>query len=330
METPRTPSVSSLPVQLAAEAASRWDLDPASLEFVSATKNVVYRASLNAQPVYLRLTAADFHSVVENQAECDFLAYLDQVGLAVAMPLRSQRDRMVEALEDKGGLWSASLFANAPGDEIRPNDPRYTAAFVTEWGASLGRMHRAATEFRPVAGWERPDWEQDFWLRNALKFLPRDDLRARAEYETVCAVLHELPATATSYGMTHGDFAPQNFRYDPARGITAFDFGNCGYHWFMWDVATALSLVLWDEASHKAWFFEHFMAGYRREFEPGLELIAQLDWFLRLRMLVVYLARLWWFGPDPTPAQVATLARIRANVHDPVSWQQTAAPTWRG
>ncbi|MCB0157570.1 MAG: phosphotransferase [Caldilineaceae bacterium] len=316
--------------QLLAAVAARWPLDPAQLAQVSRAGNIVYRAALNGQTVYLRLTEPSFRTPVDNQAECDFLSYLNREGVAVALPVPSQRDREVEPIEVGDGIWSASVFAEAPGTWVKPGDALYTAAFVEQWGATLGRIHRAAHTFRPVAGWERGDWDEDFWLAQVDTLLPPDDDITRGELAQIAAALRSLPQTDATYGMTHGDFGPQNFRYDPAHGITAFDFGNCGYHWYMWDIAVALSLALWEDDAHKAWFRTHLLDGYAAVFPEGLELLDHLDWFLRLRMIVVYLSRLWWFGPQPDRAQQATLARIHANVRTPVRWERVAAPTWRG
>lgn len=315
---------------LSTAIAERWPIHAAQLEEVSRAGNIVFRTQLNARTVYLRLTEPGFRSPVENQAECDFLSYLNREGVAVALPIPSQRDREVEPIETDDGVWSASVFAEAPGSWVKPGDSLYTSAFVEEWGAALARIHRAASSFRPVAGWERGDWDEDFWLLRMAELLPAEDAAARAEMEQIAAALRTLPQTPATYGMTHGDFGPQNFRYDPPRGITAFDFGNCGYHWYMWDIAVAFSLVLWENDDDKARFRGHFLEGYAGIFPEGLDLMEHLDWFLRLRMIIVYLSRLWWFGAEPNPEQQATLARIRANVLTPVSWERVAAPTWRG
>lgn len=313
-----------------AVAGARWGLQPAEIEPIHTGEyrhtgtHFVYRVGYDGRPAMLRITVPGLRSPLENQAECDFLSHLNREGVAVALPLPSHRDREVEPIEAADGLWSASLFTEAPGRLIGATDAAYTATFVEEWGATLGRMHRAASIFRPVAGWERGDWDEAYWLRHALLLLPPDDRRAHMEFDLVTAALRDLPQTQTTYGMTHGNFGPQHVRYDPEHGMTALDFADCGFHWYVWDIAVAMSQALRQSDDQKAWFRRHFLAGYAREFAPGLELIEQLDWFLRLRMLELYLSRLWWFGPKPTPEEQAVLTRLRADVHRPVSWAAVA------
>ncbi|MEZ4613010.1 MAG: hypothetical protein R2838_22675 [Caldilineaceae bacterium] len=59
--------------------------------------------ALGGQTVYLRLTGPSFRTPVENQAECDFLSHLNR-GVAVALPIPSQRDRDVEPIEGRRHL----------------------------------------------------------------------------------------------------------------------------------------------------------------------------------------------------------------------------------
>lgn len=315
---------------LAEQAAAKWGLAATALEPVSSGGNIIYRARLDHEAVYLRLTEPDFRTVAESQAECDFLDHLERHGVRLAAPIPSRDDRVVEPLETPAGFWSASLFTEAPGRHVVRTDAFWSDTFVEDWGRALGRIHRAATTFEPVSGWERSEWDEDFWLRQAALYLPPAENRSRLEYERVMAYFQDLPTSPTTYGMTHGDFAPANFRYTPDMGITVFDFGNCGNHWFMWDVAVSLSIVLWEADDEKEAFRRLLVDGYTKEFGADALMFEHLDWFLRLRMLVVYLSRHWWFGADPTPEQQVILQRIRANIDTPVSWSKLTAPTWRG
>jgi Ser/Thr protein kinase RdoA (MazF antagonist) len=313
---------------LAETAAALWQIDPATLAPVSSRAHAVYAGRLEGNPVYLRLTNPQFRSFIETQAECDFLAHLEHQGVAVAAPLRSARERHVETVAaggEAGPEWSAVVFGEAPGAEVTYGSEAWNDAFVTAWGQALGRVHQAALAWRPVAGWERKHWDEDYWIRNAYLLLPAEDTHALVQYEVLMAYFRDLPRTPETYAMTHGDFAPQNFRYDPVRGITAFDFANAGYHWLMWDLATSLSFGLRLGQSERHRFRTALIRGYGAEFPAGLAHMEQLDWFLRLRVFYVYLSRLWWFGPQPTPEQQRILAHWRRLIDQPIRWRNDPA-----
>ncbi|MEZ4613009.1 MAG: phosphotransferase [Caldilineaceae bacterium] len=130
-----------------------------------------------------------------------------------------------------------------------------------------------------------------FRLAQADTLLPPDDDVTRDELAQIAAALRTLPQTDATYGMTHGDFGPQNFRYDPVHGITAFDFGNCGYHWYLWDIAVASARPCGRTRSIRRGSGTHLgglCCGLSGRAGPA----RSSDWFLRLRMIIVYLSRL--------------------------------------
>jgi Ser/Thr protein kinase RdoA (MazF antagonist) len=126
--------------------------------------------------------------------------------------------------------------------------------------------------------------------------------------------------TAETYGMTHADFGPRNFNYHPELGIIAFDFGNCCYHWYISDLAIALSTLRRWPSDERDRYRDWLLAGYQEVFPIDGELLANISWFFRLRILYVYLDRLMLFGPTPTAEQQATLHELRRNVHERFEW----------
>ena len=91
-----------------------------------------------------------------------------------------------------------------------------------------------------------------------------------------------------------------------------FDFGNCCHHWFVSDVVISLSTLrrLPERDQYRDWL----LTGYRRVRPlegPAWEARA---WFMRLRVLYVYLSRLRKFGRQPTPEERQTLEVLRALV----------------
>jgi Ser/Thr protein kinase RdoA (MazF antagonist) len=111
--------------------------------------------------------------------------------------------------------------------------------------------------------------------------------------------------------------------------LSSIDFGNCGQHWFMWDIAISLSVVLWLPYVEQSQIRHWLLAGCKSMLPIVPEMLAELDWFLRLRMIYVYLSRLWWFGERPTSHQQLVLDHLRYLVHHPVTWDNVNAPSWR-
>ena len=64
------------------------------------------------------------------------------------------------------------------------------------------------------------------------------------------------------------------------------------------------------------------LAGYQEVVPIDEQLLADISWFLRLRILYVYLDRLMLFGATPTAEQQATLNELRRSVHERFEWDR--------
>ena len=116
------------------------------------------------------------------------------------------------------------------------------------------------------------------------------------------AELHALPKNVDSYGLIHNDFNDGNFTVDYDNGdITVFDFDDCCYFWFMYDMACAWEggigrvarRPLAERRDYMERYMEQVMTGYERENHLSDDWLARLPLFLRLIQLqeLTYYAR---------------------------------------
>jgi Ser/Thr protein kinase RdoA (MazF antagonist) len=259
---------------------------------------------INGTTHFLRLTRQSFRNIDDVTDELSFLYHLCSHGVRVAMPVPSIHNRSVERVGD----YLASLFRRSPGLRVRPEARLWNRAFFREWGRTLAFQHQAAGTFcNLLSGW-RQDWRRDPVLVEGLIYIRTNDEQLAHCADAILAELDLQGGALGEVGMIHADLAPQNFRYDPEIGITAFDFDNCCRHWLLYDMAVALSVlrVRPEREQLVQWIFE----GYRdlRPFpgDPGL-----LRLLLRLRLLYVYCDRLYSFGVTPGPEQTNILRGFR-------------------
>ena len=103
--------------------------------------------------------------------------------------------------------------------------------------------------------------------------------------------MHALPKDADAYGLTHNDFNDVNFIVDYDNGdITVFDFDDCCYFWFMYDLACAweggigraMCQPLAERIAFMDRYMEQVMIGYSRENILSAEWLDRMPLFLRL------------------------------------------------
>ena len=125
---------------------------------------------------------------------------------------------------------------------------------------------------------------------------------SRQKYDRLIAELHALPKDVDSYGLIHFDFNDGNFTVDYDNGdITVFDFDDCCYFWFMFELASAwesgIGWVMFRPLAERKDFMDRYMEqvmeGYTRENTLSSEWLDRLPLFLRLVQMqeLVYYAQ---------------------------------------
>jgi Ser/Thr protein kinase RdoA (MazF antagonist) len=102
--------------------------------------------------------------------------------------------------------------------------------------------------------------------------------------------LESVNESAGSWGLIHGDFERTNFTIDGGV-IRPYDFDDACYHWYVADIAHALWAFRGAPRSDRGQFLDWFLDGYRERSPIGTDVREQLSWFVRLRSLSLFVAR---------------------------------------
>ncbi len=260
--------------------------------------NLVYHYMYEGQPRVLRLTYRPDRPLEMIQAELHFVEYLAAGGVRVSRPVPSINGKLIEVIHGGGIPFLAVSFARGRGMRVPDNGYRYREGVPIEeyfqnWGQTLGQMHRLAKFYQPLSNAiRRPEWHQ--WEYNrAFPYGERLPI-IQQKYEQLVADLHALPREVDSYGLIHNDFNDGNFTVDYDNGdITVFDFDDCCYFWFMYDIACAweggIGRTMFRPLEERRAFMGHYMeqvlTGYHRENTLSAEWLARLPLFLRLTQM---------------------------------------------
>ena len=246
----------------------------------------------------LRISSLEDRTEEEYLAETEFVHYLASNGAPVADVIPSVRGRLVECVEEGGQKHYASLFAYAKGIMLWEKGYRYReGALLEEYfynaGKALGAIHRVSKTYRAVH--RRRDYFEKYNMETIGRLIPdayrdlKDAIARRLE------AFRSLPADRKDYGLVHFDFSDINFHIDMDTGkITAFDFDNCMYCWYMYDLAN-----LWvcgtgwcrgerdpeKRMEYMHHYFNTVLEGYRSETEVSEELLAKLPLFIDMVLI---------------------------------------------
>ena len=214
------------------------------LTLLNRSENETWRAG----DLILRLHRKGYHTRPEIASELAWLTALqDLPGLNTTRPIPGAQGLVTE-------LDGRFLVAFAPieGQELQPGDD------LARWFAPLGeitaRLHLQSRQWSPPRGFTRKRWDvetilgpQPHWGHwRQAQGLDRDGeaLLARAT-EALAAKLHAYGTGPEVFGLIHADLRLANLMVD-GDCLTAIDFDDCGFGWWAYDLAAALSFIETD------------------------------------------------------------------------------------
>lgn len=257
--------------------------------------NLVYQYERDGQQRVLRISYRPDRSVESIQAELHFVNYLAESGVRASRPVLSENGNFLEVIYAEDIPFVAVSFVKGRGMRVPDNNYRYRAGvpiqeYFQNWGQVLGQMHRLTKTYKPLSHIiRRPEWYTweyftGFPMGERLPVIQK-------KYNQLIAELHSLPKDGDSYGLIHFDFNDGNFTVDYDNGnITVFDFDDCCYFWFMYDLSCAweggIGRISYRPLAERQAFMDRYMddvmEGYTRENILSQTWLNRLPIFLRL------------------------------------------------
>ncbi|TYO91234.1 phosphotransferase enzyme family protein [Oceanicella actignis] len=280
-------------------AAPEWGLSPRTrVRLLNVSENATFLAEdpEAPAPLVVRVHRPGYHTAREIASELAWIEAIRRDGAArAAAPVARRDGRLAAPLPADEGARLAVAFAFVPGAEPAPSAD--LAPDFARLGAITARLHLHAR------AWRRPDWfarkRWDFETTLGARALwgdwraaPGLTPEARAALERASDALRAALAAygdgADRFGLIHADLRLANLLVcDDA--IAVIDFDDCGFGWFAYDFAAAISFIErepWIPALQEAW-----LEGYARvaPLPPGMRRIMPAMIMLRRMLLTAWL-----------------------------------------
>jgi len=279
--------------QILDEALKRYGITPDTVRPLDGFESFIYEYEKDGQGYVLRISHSLRRTTDMIGGEVDWINYLADHGVPAARAVLSERGRLVETMAARDGYFLAVAFKQAPG--TYPCREDWERGLIAQVGQLVGRMHALTKDYQP----SEPRFKRREWYEDAdgfaAKYLPPSEATVIGKYNALVEYLHTLPKDRDSYGLVHIDVHGMNF-YVHQGQITLFDFDDCQYAWFAYDVAMALFYTLphhcvgEENVAFARDTFRLFMDGYRRENTLAPEWLKRIPLFMKLREIDLYIA----------------------------------------
>ncbi|HWF75478.1 MAG TPA: phosphotransferase [Solirubrobacteraceae bacterium] len=297
--------------ELAHAALGPFGLGPgATVTLCNVSENHTYRVEDGAgeRSYALRVHRPGYRSLEEIRSE---LVWMDALGAdGVVRPPRAL------AAADGSRVVSVSTAGLAPRhvvvfewlDGVAPDlDAGEAATRQFEiLGATSARMHGHVGVWDHPADFRRPRWDYDTTIgplghwglwQDGLGIGPEERRQLGRLDATIAARLQAFGEWPERFGLIHADMRLANLLVDAGQ-VHVIDFDDCGFSWYMYDFATAVSFI--EDHPRVPELRDAWVAGYRsvRELEPAAE--AELETFVMLRrlLLVAWIGSHHTFAPE--------------------------------
>jgi Ser/Thr protein kinase RdoA (MazF antagonist) len=260
------------------------------LTSIDTNTDVVFEFDRDDRSYVLKLVHSSQATFEQVCGEVDWINYLAKHGLSVSQPVPSRSGNLAERVKAGSTHFTVMVYEKGRGVLVRYEDDEYNSVLYRRCGQFVGRMHALAKTYTPSSpGWRRPPWYE---LMTKEHFHVAPGI-INHKKQSLIEHLHTLPRDRDGFGLTHGDFHAYNFLVNED-DITVFDFAECHYSWFAYEIATILYHVLDlpyegpDYDRFGRFFIEHFMQAYKKENRLDTSWEKEMIGFLRLREILIY------------------------------------------
>ncbi len=274
------------------QARQCYGIAPGHIRFLESVESFLYEFEKDGREYILRIGHSLRRTVNQIRGELDWINYLAAGGVSVAHAIPSPQGNLVETVADgQGGHFLVTAFIKAPGAPPGEHDQWRNEALFEDYGRLIGRMHRLSKKYRPPdPAWRRPEWDDPINL-DFERWLPPSEAIILQKFRQLMPHLQALPKSQDSYGLIHQDAHAGNFFLDGNGAFTLFDFDDCVYGWYAYDLAMVLFYAITnrnDTVQFGPRFWHPFMQGYRPENYLDPVWLPEIPYFMKLREIDLY------------------------------------------
>ena len=281
-------------------ALPMWSLsEKTEISLLNLSENATWllRESERGQRMVLRVHRPGYHTDGEIRSELAWILALGRSGaVQTPSPIAGRDGVLLQSLPDKDGILQAVLFEHVEGAEPSPEGD------LPEWfrrlGAVTASLQRHARVWTRPADFRRKTWDFETMLgdrpiwgdwRLATGLDPYGRALLQQAVNQMKRRLSAFGQSPEHFGLIHADLRLANLLVSGDR-LNVIDFDDCGYGWFLYDFAAAVSFFETDPIVPQ--LAEKWMEGYRSVAPLRAEEETMLPTFILLRRILL----LAWIG----------------------------------
>ena len=281
---------------LAQTAITKFGLPKdSSIKLINYSENITYKVenSDSGEIFALRVHRPDYHTLEAIESELTWmLALSNETDVLTSIPIIGADGTMVQTGSAEGLKTDRYCVMFHWIDGQFPNEDNLSSAFIL-LGAVTARMHAHSRSWNLPKKFTRHSWDLEsifgnnpIWghWQNAIG-LSKDGYAILSRLETTLKnKLNLFENTGDRTGLVHADLRLDNILMNN-NGPNVIDFDDCGFSWYLYDFATAVTLI--EDRKDMNELITSWVEGYRTVQPLSIEEEKELPTFILLRRLLL-------------------------------------------
>ena len=282
---------------LAEDALRKYGMEPDwEATLLQLSENITYLIEnrLTGEKAVLRISRPGYHSMDELEAELLWLKEIkNYTPLIVADPIKGNNGSYIQLINSWmiNNTYACILYEFLDGRAPDESDEQAILARFTDLGEATAYLHRHVKMWNKSDRLNRFVWDYDTMIGNSPRWgrwQQAEELTGESArmLERVSSVIKDRLAqygkNPKNFGLIHADLRLANLLIEDDR-IKVIDFDDCGFGWFMHDLAASVSFIETNPLTERlVW---NWLDGYQLVEPLSQRDIDEIDTFIMQRRL---------------------------------------------
>lgn len=262
-----------------------------TLEILQLSENLTYlvKDAFGVKRAVLRISRPGYHTPEELRAELEWMERLGRdTNLSLRVPIVDVEGRFIQNVKD---ICCGVMFTYMEGTPLEDQSPERLPIWFERLGEITAVLHTHARSWDEARRLPRFCWNYETMLgtgaiwgdwRNVPSLTPQMSAILEQADRVIHRRLMEYGMTRENYGLIHGDLRGSNILIDGAR-MSVIDFDDCGYGWYMQDLAASLSFI--ETEKYVGELIRAWLIGYQKKVRLSRRDKDMIDTFLVMRRI---------------------------------------------
>ncbi|WP_251554609.1 phosphotransferase enzyme family protein [Neobacillus muris] len=290
--------------ELATAALEQFSL-PAdvAIKLLNYSENVTYlvESEQDGTKQILRLNRPGYHTKKELEAELIWIeSILESSSLEVAEPIAGKNGEYVQVIAPSQFKepYHCVMFSFLSGQSPDETNEKGLSMEFEKLGEVTAQLHNQSQGWAGSQSLARPTWDFETMLgsnptwgrwQDGVAVTPARRKLFQAAADKIEQRLRQFGQSKDRFGLIHADLRLANLLVEDG-AIKIIDFDDCGFSWYLYDLATALSFI--EHKEYVPELIQAWLAGYKKIRSLSKEEEEMIPTFIMLRRLLL----IGWVG----------------------------------